>query len=114
MINQEVENVLYDILKEKVSKHKAQMIAWGSTTDHIHILLSISPETCIAMLVKEIKGASSFFINHKTKGNLYWQDGYGVLSVSKSGIETVRQYVEKQKEHHQESYSLIQILEKHA
>jgi hypothetical protein len=30
----------------------------------------------------------------------YWQDGYGIFSVSKSSLESVRAYIRDQKEHH--------------
>jgi hypothetical protein len=30
-----------------------------------------------------------------------WQLGYGALSVSESNVEEVRQYIARQKEHHQ-------------
>ena len=32
--------------------------------------------------------------------NFHWQNGYGAFSVSQSGVEEVRKYVAKQKEHH--------------
>lgn len=112
MINEEVESNIHSIINEKANKHKANTVAIGNTLDHIHLLLSISPETSIAMLIKEIKGSSSFFINHKTKQVLYWQDGYGALSVSKFGLEKVKMYVENQKTHHKVRKDIIEILEK--
>ena len=113
MINSSVEKIIYPIIDTKVESHKASIIAKGNTMDHIHLLLSVSPETNIPLLIKEIKGATSYFINHKTKENLYWQDGYGILSVSKSGISRVKKYVESQKEHHSLEGEIISILERH-
>jgi hypothetical protein len=56
-----------------------------------------------ADLAEEIKKSSSKWI--KTKGecykNFYWQDGYGGFSVSKSGIDTVVDYIMNQKKHHE-------------
>jgi putative transposase len=66
------------------------------------------------VLVKEIKGTTSYFTNHKTQGNLYWQDGYGVLSVSKSGLEVVKRYVENQKDHHGLANGIIPVLEQYS
>jgi len=114
MIKETVEETIYPIIESKVENHKASIIAKGNTMDHIHLLLSISPEANIAMLVKEIKGTSSYFTNHKTQENLYWQDGYGVLSVSKSGLEVVKRYVENQKEHHGSDNGVISLLEKYS
>lgn len=112
LIKEKMEETLYSVIEEKSRKFKAHVIAKGNTMDHIHLLLSIHPETAIAVLVKEIKGATSYFVNHNTLGNLYWQDGYGVLTVSKSSISVVNQYVEKQKLHHKENTGIIPILEK--
>jgi putative transposase len=32
--------------------------------------------------------------------NFHWQNGYGAFSVSQSGIEDVRDYIRRQREHH--------------
>ena len=32
--------------------------------------------------------------------NFKWQDGYGAFSVSKSSIDDVTHYIQKQREHH--------------
>jgi putative transposase len=114
MINETIEKTIYPIIESKVEIHKAKIIAKGNTMDHIHLLLSISPVTNIAVLVKEIKGTTSYFTNHKTRENLYWQDGYGVLSVSKSGLEVVKRYVENQKDHHGLANGIIPVLEQYS
>ena len=52
--------------------------------------------------VEELKSHSSKWI--KTKGeelkNFYWQNGYGAFSVYPDQVDTVRGYIENQKEHH--------------
>jgi len=63
-------------------------------------------------MMKEIKGSTAYFVNHNTEGTLYWQDGYGVLSLSRSGLTKVKEYVENQKKHHEENISIIKVLEK--
>lgn len=114
MIKEDVERTLDSVIEAKVQSNKASILAIGSTMDHVHLLLSISPETNISVLVKEIKGTTSFYINHKTEGNLYWQDGYGALSVSKSGLDVVKKYIKNQKEHHEFKKGIIPILEKYS
>ena len=53
-------------------------------------------------LLEEVKSHSSKWI--KTKGedfrNFYWQNGYGAFSVNSSEIEIVKNYIERQDEHH--------------
>jgi REP element-mobilizing transposase RayT len=53
-----------------------------------------------------IKGESSYWIN---KNNLIqqkfeWQDEYFAVSVSESGITSVRNYIINQEEHHRKSF----------
>ena len=74
----------------------------GGVEDHIHILLNLSRTCTVAHLVEMVKKRSSKWI--KTKGEKYrsfqWQIGYGVFSVSRSGLEAVTKYISNQKEHH--------------
>lgn len=60
-----------------------------------------------------VKKDSSKWI--KTKGikynNFYWQNGYGVFSVSQSQVNVVKNYIENQKEHHQKKVFKDEYLE---
>ena len=53
-------------------------------------------------MVKEAKRGSSLWI--KTKGrdlqDFAWQNGYGIFSIGFSQIESVRDYIAGQEEHH--------------
>jgi len=72
------------------------------TTDHVHILCSLSRSMSLAKLLEELKESSSKWI--KTKGpefqDFYWQAGYGAFSVSQSRVEAVRRYIRQQDKHH--------------
>lgn len=52
--------------------------------------------------MREVKKASSHFINENkfTKAKFYWQEGYGAFSYSHSALDSVINYIHKQKEHH--------------
>ena len=112
LINEKIEKSIYDIVKDKCKKFKIDLIAVGNTTDHIHLLISINPGVKITEFMAEIKGTTSHFVNHEIRETLYWQDGYGALSISKSGLSFVKRYVENQKEHHNNKNDLVEILEK--
>ena len=112
MINKDIENSISAITKEKCRKFNSTLIAMGNTEDHIHLLFTINPDTKISEIVKEIKGSTSFFVNQKMNQNLFWQNGYGALSVSKSGVDFVKKYIENQKEHHRNKVELVDVLEK--
>ncbi len=112
LINKMIEEDVYKINKAKCLKFDTQIIAIGNTENHLHLLASINPNIKLAELIGGMKGSSSHFINQQTDDGLYWQDGYGALSVSKSGLRFVKQYVENQKEHHRVQKELLEILER--
>ena len=76
------------------------MIEIGNGYDHIYVLIKISVKTVISEIIKEFKGSTSYFINNRNKGTLYWQDGYGVVSVSILAVKTVQKYIQNQKTRH--------------
>lgn len=96
----DIEKPIIDIIKRKAAGQKGKVIAFGNTIDHIHLLVSIHPDTAISTILKEMKAASSYHVNHTLGKAFYWQEGYGALTVGKQGLEKVREYVENQKTHH--------------
>lgn len=70
--------------------------------DHCHCLVSMRAEQSIQNIAKLIKGESSFWINKEKVINqkFEWSDEYFAVSVSESMIETVRNYIKNQEEHH--------------
>lgn len=90
--------------------------AVGGTGDHVHLLIGLKPTDVIPDLIRVLKAESSKWIKGELNRTAFaWQDGYGVFSVSASGLEAVRKYVLGQDEHHrtrtfQEEY--VAMLEK--
>jgi len=70
--------------------------------DHIHCLISLSPDQTLSKTIQLIKGESSFWINRNLKvhDKFEWADEYFAVSVNESGIPIVRKYIENQEEHH--------------
>ena len=77
-------------------------MAINGMPDHIHIFVSMHPAESVALLVQEVKKASTDFIKEKKfAGHRFqWQAGYGGFSYSKSHAERVVRYVLDQKAHH--------------
>jgi REP element-mobilizing transposase RayT len=69
---------------------------------HVHILTGISPNCCTADLARDIKVASTKFINLKkfTPEYFSWQEGYGVFSVSNTHRKHLYKYIAEQETHH--------------
>jgi REP element-mobilizing transposase RayT len=90
----------------------------NSVEDHIHLLFDLGRTTSVSKAVEDVKKSSSKWI--KTQGDGFgkfaWQSGYGAFAVSESNVESVRQYIANQREHHrkktfQEEYR--QFLDRH-
>lgn len=74
----------------------------GGVRDHVHLLLSIPASMALSKAVQLIKGGSSHWIKDTfTKMNGFaWQDGYRAFTVSESQLDTIRDYIQRQPEHH--------------
>src|SRR5436190_6596400 len=77
-------------------------ITIGGAQDHVHILCNLTKKFPRAKVLEILKKDSSKFV--KTLGanlrGFYWQDGYGLFSVSPSHFERVKKYILNQEEHH--------------
>lgn len=84
----------------------------NGTEDHIHLLISLSPTILVADVAKNLKGSSSHYINNKTELGeiLYWQNGYGVITIREAEIARIAKYIMNQKEHHKNN-TLSEFLE---
>ncbi len=112
IITKEIEPLIYDLIKNKCKKFEYMLIAIGNTEDHIHIFLEINLNHMVKNFIAEIKGITSYLSKKEKKINLYWQNGYGVISISKPSVEKVKEYVENQKEHHRIKNKIVEIFEK--
>ena len=86
-----------------VENNNAKLIIANGTSDHIHLLISLSKKFDIPNLVGDIKRDSSVWVKEQDSQfkNFYWQRGYGAFSVGQTEINVVKNYIAKQKEHHQ-------------
>jgi putative transposase len=109
----EREKMFYGVLYRKAEELGVKVHAGGNIEDHAHVVVSIPPILAVAEWARQIKGASSFAINHMagSDGQFKWQSGYGALSVGERSLETVMEYAARQKEHHRNS-KLIAVYER--
>lgn len=70
--------------------------------DHVHALIDLPTNMCIEDVMHLFKGSSSHWINESNlgRGKFGWGRGYGVFSVSHSGVAEVARYIANQEEHH--------------
>ncbi len=74
----------------------------GGAREHVHILASLPKTMTVADTVRIVKTRSSEWVHAQfpARRKFGWQDGYGAFTVGVEGIETVRAYIEGQREHH--------------
>jgi REP element-mobilizing transposase RayT len=75
------------------------ILAVGGTDNHVHLLLSLPAGKHLVEVMRELKANSSRFMKTNVFG-FAWQDGYAAISVSPSQVESVKQYIARQGEHH--------------
>lgn len=102
LISKENREELHKFITGIVSNKKQKLFAIFAMPDHVHVLVSMSPNLSISELVRDIKAGSSKFINDKgwMNGKFNWQEGYGAFSYAKSNIDLVVKYILNQEEHH--------------
>jgi REP element-mobilizing transposase RayT len=101
---------LTDAIRQKVFQHirenakeKGIFVDYiNGYTDHVHCLISLSPDHTLKQIMQLIKGESSFWINKNNlcKEKFGWQDDYFVVSVSEMFVDNVREYIKNQENHH--------------
>lgn len=72
--------------------------------DHIHILLTISPNISVASYVRRIKQSTTQSLWSRFKWfkkqfwvkKTFWSDGYFVCSVGNVAADTIRKYIQEQ------------------
>ncbi|HWP93097.1 MAG TPA: IS200/IS605 family transposase [Thermodesulfobacteriota bacterium] len=60
----EREKMFYGVLYRKAEELGLKIHAAGNVDDHVHIVVSIPPKVSVSECVRQIKGASSYAINH--------------------------------------------------
>ncbi len=102
MIDESIQSKLFAYLGGICKGLECNPVRVGGTTDHVHILCTLSRKISQAKLIEEIKKESSKWMKKQGERyhHFYWQHGYGIFSVNPIKIEVVVDYINNQKEHH--------------
>ncbi|MES2705203.1 MAG: IS200/IS605 family transposase [Verrucomicrobiota bacterium] len=87
----------------------------GGVADHVHLLVSLKPTTCLSDFIRELKKSSSAWARESKCPGFQWQEGYAAFTVSASVRDAVRSCISNQEEHHREKTfreELVEFLEK--
>ena len=85
-------------------KYNVLILESNFESDHVHILFKSSPNINLQKFVNSYKSASSRLIKKeypeikdKLWKSQFWKIGYFITTTGGANIETVKQYIEKQK-----------------
>ena len=104
LITATVATFLARFLPAIAAQERADLLALGMVTTHIHVLLRLDPSTVIPRLLQRLKGGSAMLAEGeghcRPGGPLRWAKGYNIESVSPRSIATVAEYLLCQPQHH--------------
>ena len=102
MIEEDQER-LYRFIWGLLKNKNCHLYRINGTENHIHIVTHVHPMLAPALLIKDIKLATSELIKDEKLFPTFngWQDGYGAFTYAFSAKDNLIEYVKNQKEHHQ-------------
>jgi REP-associated tyrosine transposase len=103
LITPEYEVRLYDYIGGTIRAVGGISLELNGTEDHVHLLAKLRPDRALSDVLRDLKANATGWMHDvfPSLKNFSWQRGYGVFTVSQSNVEEVRQYIARQKEHHQ-------------
>ena len=104
---------LYKYMTGTITNKGHKLLQIGGMPDHIHVLVSVSPNQSPSDLMADVKRSSSLWINEKrlVMGKFSWQAGFGAFSYGKSQIPDIVNYIENQEKHHKKRTFMEEYLE---
>lgn len=105
ILTPEIENRLTEIINTIAEYENFQILECNTDKDHIHILISCSPQHYIPNIIQKLKGVSSRILmkefgevlKRKLWGGHLWNPSYFIATVSENTEEQVRKYIQNQK-----------------
>ncbi len=93
---------LYRYIWGILRNQRCHLYRIGGVDDHLHLFNSLHPSVCLADLIKDIKLASSDWIqkNGVFRRFSHWQEGYGAFTLAYRDKDTLIEYIKSQPEHH--------------
>ncbi len=99
LITPELEEDLYPFLYAEFKELGCNLKIVNGLSDHVHCLFMLDAQKSYAAVMKQIKGASSHYINQHNLilEKFAWQKGYAAFSISKSEVDNIHNYIKNQK-----------------
>ena len=106
VLNDQIEVRLHELLRKIASDNQFEIQEMNGEADHIHLLVSCSPQNYIPDMIKALKGVSArllmkeFYdeLHPKLYGGHLWNPSYFIATVSENTKSQIRKYIQDQKE----------------
>jgi REP-associated tyrosine transposase len=94
-------NTCRDLLEQKCKEKGWQILELAIQPDHIHLFVRVWPTISAALVVKECKGSTAFYLRQTfpflRKWPSLWTRSYFASTAGNVGSETIKRYIEAQK-----------------
>ncbi len=103
LISEPVRVFLDGFLRQKARQHRANVLAAGMVSDHVHLIVEVQPVFDLPALMQGLKGASARLANrdgYAQHRSLQWSPGYDARTVGVGQLRSAIHYVETQSAHH--------------
>ena len=105
IINECIEQSLIHILNNIADDNGFQILEANTDQDHVHLLVSCSPQHYIPNIIKALKGVSArllmkeygYNLRNQLWGGHLWNPSYFIATVSENTESQIREYIQKQK-----------------
>ncbi|WP_407379277.1 IS200/IS605 family transposase [Methanobrevibacter sp.] len=105
VINQDIFDFLMDIFSDIGDKYGVEIVESNWDVDHIHVLFDAAPSTNLVKFINAYKSASSRSIKRDYPQikrflwkSAFWKTGYFITTSGGANIETIKRYIERQRE----------------
>lgn len=94
---------LKELFQAKANELQAEIVEMEIMPDHVHLLIKCNPQFGIHRIVKHLKGSTSRILRQEFKQLTsrlpsLWTNAYFVATVGSVSLDTVKKYIETQKE----------------
>jgi len=102
LIRKENKEELHKYITGLARERGQKPLAVHCMPDHTHLLVGLKPSISLSDLVRDVKNASSNFVNGKrwVLGRFSWQEGFGAFSYGHSQLTGIIRYIRDQERHH--------------
>lgn len=105
VITDNIGDRLKSIFSRVALAYNIELKEWGFEKDHVHILLTAHPKTCMSKFINAYKSASSRLIKKefpeirsKLWKESFWSKSFCLISVGGAPLDVIKRYIESQGE----------------